>query len=271
MSAASRKDVVEAEKLRQEIKSLRQQRLLAVVTLLGATVAFLLTNAEKLSALFYRDPSLTLVTDDEALRRNAKFSVQSLSDTGAIAAADTLAERRTVRLAPGPHRLAVSAFGATIYALDFTVERGEHRTVSVPGLANANIRVSIDNQSGPIGPGSQLELQVETSGNGYLWIFESTRKGTALLYPVGCSDACGNDISVTRGLHIPDSQQRAVFAGTVAKRETLLFLVTSRSDSDSAKQLAAPFSPGTILKASGGNLKGNWGYASLSYDIPVKP
>lgn len=267
MRSASPKEVAETEKLRQEIKSLRQQRVLAVVTILGGAAAFLLTNAERLFDLIHGDPKISISTDDESLRRNARFSVESQTGEKGVVAADTLSESRTLSLPPGTYRLTATSFDETVYTRDFTVGKGERRTMSIPGLSNASIRVSVQNQSGRIGPRSQLEFQVESSGNGYVWIFEVTRKNPTLIYPEGCSQACGNEISVDQGLHLPDTRQRAIFAGDRTRTESLLFLVTSSSDLDTATRLAAPFSIGTVLKASGGTAKGNWGYATVSYDI----
>jgi len=262
------KEEVEISKLREEVRSLRQQRLLAILGAIGAVIAFLVTNTDKISDLIYHKPKVQVTTEDEYLRRNAQLTIAKRGEQGSVVVSDSLSSApKWFSVEPGAYHLTVAASGETSYEKDFTVDKGDARSFVIPNTQGASIRVSVENRSGRIGPGSQLEFQVEASGNGYVWIFEKRPQGFAIIYPANCPSDCGNEVSVTRGLHLPDQKQRAILAGTHIGEEQLFFFVTSSADSDLAKRLAGQFENASIRKASGGIAKDNWGFAKVSYKI----
>lgn len=261
------KEQAEIAKLREEVKSLRLQRSLAMLGVVGAILSFLLLNIDKISHVLHQKPRVQVTTDNEYLQRNGHVIITSRA-TGGVVVTEALSRLIAgIPLNPGSYRLAVLAFGEGMFERDFTIGAGETRTFIVP-LQGANTRVAVRNITGHIGPKTEMAFEVASSGNGYLWIFDKRSTGAVLVYPYDCaSDDCHNDITVSKGLTLPDDRRRSVFAGTHAGKETLLFLVTSTADRESANRLAAQFVDATLRKASGGIAANNWGYAEVSYDV----
>lgn len=259
---------VEMFKLKEEVQSLRQQRFLTVLGIIGTVIAFLVSNTDKILDLLYHKPKIQVATEDEYLQKNAQLTVSRRDKEGIVVVSDSLPNpQKWFSVEPGAYHLTVAAFGETVYERDFTVEKGDSRNFVIPKLQGTNIRVFVENRSGRIKPKSELEFQVEVSGNGYVWVFEKQPKGLMLIYPANCPSNCDNEVSVNRGLHLPDLKGRTIFAGTQAGEERLFFFVTSSNDFNVAKGLANLFEGASITKASSGITKDNWGYAEISYKI----
>lgn len=258
----------EPSKLLEEVRSLRQQRVLAILGAVGATIAFLVSNAHQVSEILYRQPRVMVTTDDDFLQRNGQLTIARGDEGKQLVVSDGFSESpRWFTIGPGAYALTVLAAGELVYRKEFTVERGERRAFVVPGAQGATIRIAVEDRSGHVGPGSQLAFGVSASGNGYLWVFDKTAEGYALVYPDECEDACGNDISVAQQFRLPDRRLRTVIAGDRSGDETLLFLVTSSSTTGSAKRLASQLAGGAITKASGGVALNNWGFTEVTYRV----
>ena len=54
--AKTLKESVEIAKLQEEIRSLRQQRFLAVLGIIGGVIAFLVSQTDKISQVIYQKP-----------------------------------------------------------------------------------------------------------------------------------------------------------------------------------------------------------------------
>jgi hypothetical protein len=262
------KENIEILKLREELKSSKQQRLLAILGAVGTVIAFLLTNTDKISNLIFHNPRVQVVMEDDYLKKNGQLKLLTRDANGTVVVSDSLSTLpKWFSLNPGPYHLTITAFGESVYEMIFTVDKRDVRTIVIPAVPAANIRVAVENQTGHVGPGTQLDLQIESSGNGYVWVFQKNNDRYDLIYPLDCPTNCGNEITVSQGFHLPDQSHRTIFAGMVAGEERLTFFVTSSPNVDSARKLAGHFANASIAKASGGIAKDNWGYAELSYEI----
>lgn len=271
--AASLKVNAEVSKLTQEIKSLRLQRLITLATLAGGIIAFLVGNSDKIVDLIYRKPKIQVAVEDEFLAHNAQVRVVNRAQKdGLVVISDSLAnETKWHTLEPGPYTLIIELSGSIVYQRDFTVEKGDKRTLVV-GATNSSpesaaIRVIVESESTQVGPGSNLGFQVRSSGNGYLWVFDRREDQYVLIYPGDCVGDCGNGVTADQGFRLPDANNRGLKAGeTLGAEERLLFLVTSSSDRNAAEKIAAHFGQ-KITKATGVISTSNWGYYELSYKI----
>lgn len=118
-------------------------------------------------------------------------------------------------------------------------------------------------------PGSVLQFQIESSGNGYLWIYELLDNNEfPQLYPQVGAPAESHSIYAGKPFILPDKKDYGLSAGNEAGQENLLFVVTSTHDVNKANTIAARMANATT-KASGGDVLENWGVFLLSYQVEL--
>jgi len=262
------KVTLETEKLRQDIRSLRQQRLLAILGVIGTVIAFLFANLGDIKAIFYPPPEIKLVLEDDFLKRTGSFS---LYDSTAMdkplmtLAANEVTDWLTVE--PGAYVIIISSGETQVFKRDLFLKDGDREPVVIPPYNTPNIKLVVTNDIPRPVPGSTLKFHIQASGNGYLWVYElGQEQRYSLLYPgVG---AASNQISVNEPFILPDSNDYGIKAGDQPGEEKLLFVVTSSSRPAQANKIAARMA-GVTTKASGGVVNENWGVQALSYQVKL--
>ena len=240
----------------------------AALTLVGGVIGWAVANHDNISQILFREPRIQIVSDDPFLLRNGRFLLARVGEPATIAAQDSVPnEPKWFAVPAGAYHLAVYALDDTLMRKNLTLARGEKRTVVVPPVSGSTIRVSATNMSPRIGPGGPLEFQVESSGNGYVWVLQPDSGSFKLVYPSNCMLDCGNAVTAAKGFHLPDASGRGLVAGLRAGEERLLFLVTSRPDVEYTRELIRRLDSAIVTKASEQPVRENWGYTQLTYQV----
>ena len=121
----------EAEKLREEIRGLKLQRITAVLGILGAVGAFLFGNYDKITDLIWPQPKLQIVTEDEFLRNNGSVTIERLVD-GAfqpLHKAPIAELRQWIRLPEGSYLIRAYLDDRVVSEVEAILRAGERRPV----------------------------------------------------------------------------------------------------------------------------------------------
>jgi hypothetical protein len=246
----------------------RAAALKAALTLAGGAIGWAVANHENISQILFREPRIQIVSDDPFVLRNGRFVLTRAGEPTSIAAQDSVPdEPKWFSVPAGAYRLAVYALDDTLMHKALTLARGEKRTIVVPAVSSSTIRVAATNMSPRIGPGGALEFQVESSGNGFVWVLQPDSGSFKLVYPSNCVLDCGNAVTAAKGFHLPDASGRGIVAGPKAGVERLLFLVTSRPDVEYTRELIRRLDSAVVTKASEQPVRENWGYTELAYEV----
>ena len=238
------------------------------LTVLGSVIGWAVANHENISQILFRRPRIQIISDDPFILRNGRFVLARAGDSASIAAQDSVPdEPKWFALPEGVYRLVVYALDDTLLRRDVTLARGDKRTIVVPPVSTSTMRVAATNMSPRVGPGGPLEFQVESSGNGFVWVLQRDSGSFRLVYPSDCVLDCGNNVSASKGFHLPDAKGRGLVAGPKAGVERLLFLVTSRPDAEYTRELIRRLDSAVVTKASEQPVRENWGYAELTYEV----
>jgi hypothetical protein len=259
------------EKTREEIKWLRVQRTIAVLAAVGAVAGFAITNLRAIEDIIYTAPKVRILSQDEFVRRNG--IVQIRRPTGVTGGWETIHvlhyqdAEDWMRLQEGSYQVAVVVGTEILFTESVFLRRSDKRTVIVAPDDGARIRIHIRSEGAELLPGTVLRLGIDTSGNGFLWVFNRT-KGTdyQLIFPAAeASD--GNRISVGETFRFPRPDGKGLIAGDELGNEWLLFIITSSSDVEVAQRIARSLGLGVTPKAAFGEIKENWGATEISYKI----
>jgi hypothetical protein len=258
---------IKKKKLLSEIKWLKTQRTIALLGVIGAVLAFSITNIASLERLFYNKPMFNIEVDNEYLLKHGELIVYNNYDS--------IEPRQVIRtklneasdytsIAEGSYTFVIRNKNINLLSEQLLLKEGDVKTIILPSLNRNIININVTNLTPKPLPEQPLEFSIETSGNGYLWVFEHVDKQYALLYP-----ARGNivEIRAMSEFKLVPSDKEGLFAGSTIGEEKLLFVVTSNGDSNVAQRIANNLSDSIITKASAGKLKENWGATEISYKV----
>ncbi|QQS51582.1 MAG: hypothetical protein IPM71_02325 [Bacteroidota bacterium] len=263
-------DELKKQQLAAEVKSLKTQRLLSVLTAIGALIAFMVTNLTEINQLFTGKGSVRVATDEMFVREQGLFTLSHLSDGDYKIIADyRYSDISTkVKTDPGSYRISLQIDSNTLWTGNFSIEKSEDEIISVPRIFDGQMFVTVQNNSPVILPESQVNISVSSSGNGYLWIFEKIdTQNYALRYPPD-KEYTSNAISANETFQFPDANQMALFSGSELKMENYVLLVTSVNDWEYAHDLLELVTGGnSISKGTFRQRKLNWGAAHFEITI----
>ena len=264
---------IQREKILAEINSLKTQRRIAIWTAilspLGALIAFLILNSSQIKDFISPTPKIRLIVDDPFLERTAVIKITNLvSKEQETVIATTVKE--TVEWLPllaGSYRLFVMVNDKSVYSHDFYLRNGDAEPIVIPSRDIGNIRVIVKNNTSNPTPGTALDISVDASGNGYLWVFNYNKDDSLykLIYPDISSANFNNKIEANKTYYLPDESRIGIIAEDVPGEEKLLFVVTSSRNHTFAQQIATRMSQVVIAKARSQIVEENWGIAELSY------
>jgi len=170
---------------------------------------------------------------------------------------------------PGSYDVVVVVDGQEYLHTSLFLRAGDKEGVVVPSRHNNTILVTVTNETPKPPPGSPLQLNIEASGNGFLWVYDLAKDGGySLVYPsLIAGGSTQNEIRVGEPFRIPDASNAGIYVSDEPVEEKLLFVVTSSRERGAADKVAARFAAATVSKATAGVVDENWGVFSLTYKV----
>jgi hypothetical protein len=249
---------LEADKLRNEIASLRIQRWLAVGGAIAAIVAFLITNWDKVAPQAH----IGIRSPDAFITRLADAVIENATDQKVVYQSKLEAAKKWITVPPGAYNVRIAIDGSSISEHAVALERGDYEVVRLASQTSGNMRVQTRLGRKTFAPGSQLPLAVDSSGNGFVWLFEAVSGTMKLVFPA--SRQTQHMISVEKSFEFD-----TLSVSDVAGEEKLLVLVTSTDDEADAHTLAQRFTP-SFAKATAVPRNQDWGAKLVVYNVGLE-
>ncbi len=258
-------------KLLEEIRGLKQQRLIAILSAIGAVLVFLVTNYTKITDIFYPSPKFRLAVEDTYLQQVGGLLVYKSQDSSSPVLKTSIAEALDwLPMQEGAFRLELTVEDETFFKKELFLAAGDRETLIIPPQKQTQtIEVSVFNDTPRPPPGSPLHLRVISSGNGFLWVYDLPEVGKpALVYPpLSGLGSKLHAIAAGESFSIPDPDKNVIFTASEPGEENLLVVVTSSKQRTTADKIADKMASTTISKASAGRIEENWGLKQLHYKV----
>ncbi|HDM79228.1 MAG TPA: DUF4384 domain-containing protein [Deltaproteobacteria bacterium] len=264
------KHALEKAELEEQIRTLKQQRLLAILSTIGAVLAFFILNHGKIMNIVKPPPKIRLEVKDPYLRKIGKLHIENTGAGSSGSAIDTSVKAALdwIPMKEGAYRLVLSANNEVFFKQEIILKAGDRQIILVPQQRDRTIHVTVKNKTPKPPPGSPLQLEIESSGNGYLWIYDLPKESKpALIYPPETVSVTSHAIIAGKAFPIPDRENNAIFVANEPTEERLLVVVTSSDSRITADKIAARMSDATISKASSGKIEENWGISLINYRV----
>lgn len=261
-------DEVKKQQILAEIRSSKIQSVMAILTALGAVIAFVILNLPQIKALFPK-PKFKIEIKDELTVREGKVAISRIDVPEKRAISCPVKEAMNwISLDPGSYNLSVQLLNHEVWSYDYLLEPGEAKVIYVPEQFLGNIQVFIKNNTPNPLPGEMLDLAIDVTGNGFLWVYELTKEQRySRIYPTLSSSIRSNAIHVEKTFRFPDGDNIAVYANNQEGIETLLFVVTSVMNEDFANEIANRMTKVILGKAGAREKESNWGAAKITYSV----
>lgn len=254
----------------QEIRTLKLKYRLAVLGIIGVIIAFVIGNQADIKAILYPAPAIKIITGDTFLQQHGTLQIYPSSSGSKSPVLQTSVSEASdwLTLKPGAYRVVVQLNNIKRLDEQVVLENGDKEPLVIEGN-HRQIQLKVVNKIPHPYPGAVLQLQVESSGNGYLWIYELMDNNQfQRLYPPVGAVAERHSIYAGKPFTLPDKENYGLRAGNKAGQENLLFVVTSTHDVAIADAIAARMADATT-KASGEDVQENWGIYHMSYQIEL--
>ena len=260
-------DNILKDKLKAEIRLLQVQLILSILVAAGSVIAFFVLNLSSINKLF-PNPKFKIEVEDTLIKKEGVVSIKSnnIKEPKMIKLplSDTL---QWFSVETGSYQLSIIYKGKEIWCTDFFLESGEKEVIKVPKQFEGNIKIFIDHRIFNPLPMESLKIKVNSTGNGYLWIYELTNDFQyKLIFPETITCKMSNEINVGVPFKFP-SDECVITTGNEEGEESLLFIVTSIQNEDFAQKLANKMSKSIIGKAAISKKEYNWGVSKLLYTI----
>lgn len=260
-----------SEKLRQDLKSARLSKWIAVITGLASAVVAIASHWTDITAVFVPKPRTTLeiTTDDEFLRSTAIVQVDESDRRVSLKFEDA----RSIELSPGPHKVTVIVGDAPVMSTDLVLASGESKRLQIDGDVLRKVHVAVSDKRREVHAGESMELTVTASGAGHVWIFRSEAAGKcSLAFPFHAdgtvADPGENFIDPQRPVSFPrPGPHGALLAPTVLGPAKLYVIVTSIDDANQATGIVGHYCETSVARAAMPDPKDNWGMQVVAFTV----
>jgi hypothetical protein len=187
------------------------------------------------------NPKLKIEIQDEIISREANIvlnKVYSVNKLQPIITCKASKFDHWVSFERGSYKLSIDFPGTEINDIFFLLNKGERKIISIPKQFEGNIKVIARNDTSNPYPGEMLNLKIDVSGNGYLWIYEEFNTRFKRIYPPSGVSKLKNLINVGKSFKFPDGEGYTLRAGETEGTETLLIVVTSLQKRTVADEIA---------------------------------
>ncbi len=263
-------DEIKKKQVLAEIKSIRINSVLAILGVVGSAIGFLIMQQNSLFAIFTSKPTIQIVTSEDFVRKNALLIVKGLHGKPVLES-ELKNVREEIELEPGSYAMSIVVGGDTLWREKFILESNEKTSINLPRLFENKINVLLTNYTPQLRPSQPIDFDLQSSGNGYLWIYEINSSDSSLVSLLFPKPALLRDFPVCNQIEVGKSflfpEGMGLVAGTSVKRESNLFIVTSVNDESYANHLIEILTGNDIQKGDIDLIKKNWGMTKLNIDI----
>lgn len=241
-----------------------------LLTAMAAMIAFFITNFTKIHEILYSDPKIRVSTEDEFLLRHGILKIGDIVHKTLAIEMKLRDSKEWVTLSPGSYEAKIILNNQPYFTENIYLEKGDADIISVPPRENGSIEVFIERARSKYPPGAEFEAEVESSGNGYLWVFDWRKDHYQIIYPTEDQSITAIHKAITFGVPFIFPRPEGELTIKVAEdagEERLLFVVTSSDNFDFAQVIANRFNLNILSKASLGQREENWGVAEITYHV----
>ena len=260
---------LEVEKLQEEVKKARRENRIWIIGLLIAIAGFGLGNLNTIKGLVVREPRVRLIVEDSFIKRVGMVRIARTSGNREVEVETSVSEAEGwLTLQQGSYEVEITVDDKVFYTRKLFLKAGDSEPIIVPERETGSIRIVVKNHTPNPRPGTPLDLSIESSGNGFLWVFDHSDDGKfSQIYPDPATPSAVAEILAGKTYSIPDANGIKILTNKDIGQERLLFVVTSSPSAQNAHEIVTRMSEAVISKANIGHEKANWGIARLQYDV----
>ena len=260
---------LEVEKLQEEVKKARRENRIWIIGLLIAIAGFGLGNLNTIKGLVIREPRVRLIVEDSFIKRVGMVRIAHTAGNREVEVETSVSEAEGwLTLQPGSYEIEITVEDKVFYSRKLLLKAGDSEPIIVPERETGSIRIVVKNHTPKPRPGTPLDLSIESSGNGFLWVFDHSDDGKfSRIYPDPATPSAVAEILAGKTYSIPDANGIKILTNKDIGQERLLFVVTSSPSAQDAQKIVTRMSEAVISKANIGHEKANWGLARLQYDV----
>jgi hypothetical protein len=267
-NAIAELDEIKKKQVLTEIRSIKIQYTIAILSLLGSAVAFIVVQRNSISELTQRDPRLSVVCEDVFVKRSARIRIIGNNNKETYLESDIKNLDDEIKLTAGSYTTSIVLNDREIWNESFILQLNQTRLVKLPEFFHNRISLYVKNPEPETKPGEKINLEINASGNGYLWIYELLEGGEVrLLFPSPKeAELDAHQISASQPFDFPENGYLA--AGKTERQEKYIFLITSLNELDFSRQIVNGIYGKDIDKGEIQSIEKNWGITSI--DVTVK-
>jgi hypothetical protein len=256
-------DALKRNQVLAEIRSIKLNYIIAILSILGSVAAFVVLQKNNIIDLFKKEPTISFQVNSILIRTNSNVEVLD-SQGKRIITSNLKSFPPNFPLKKGSYKAVIRLSGETIWSASFWVGDNENKTIILPDIFDGRIELTVENINLHPHIEDEIELNIVSNGNGYLWIYEITNKDYKLIFPIGrLEDA--NAITADKPFEFPAGY--ALVAGKIAKKEKYCFLVTSINNEEDANGIMHLLFPQGKAKGEVTNVKKSWGARTIEVDV----
>lgn len=259
-------DEIKRKQVLAELATIRLQYRIAILGIIGSSIAFFVIQQNNIKALFTSDPRVFYTSNESFVQDKALVSIRdSKGDLKARSEVKNIG--KGFELLPGSYTSTIQIDTQQIWQESFVIAANETRKIILPEFYTNVIRVYVKNNTASTSPGRQIDVEISASGNGYLWIYELVNeKESKLLFP---DDPSANKHVIQSGETFSFPDGLSLFTGKEIKQERYIFLVTSLNDESFANSIMNMLYAKTITKGEVKDIDQNWGYQEISVQVAL--
>jgi hypothetical protein len=237
----------------------------------GAVISFAFANWRDIARLFGAPPESSISVDSETkfIKENARVEIRGSDDR--VVANYPMRDQSKVAISPGEYEVKIVIGDDVVTTQMKYVGEGRHIAIDVGADVLDKIRLSVSRAPTCAKPNERLDIDVDASGMGLLWIFEGPKGGDcALVFPIDQDEPLGtvpsNLVGPSRALRFPKDGTELLAPSTTGPAR-LCAVVTSVADRHLAIQIASTCCKATAGKAGAPDLHNNWGVQPVDFVV----
>jgi hypothetical protein len=260
-------DDVKKKQILAEIRSIKIQSAIAILSVIGSAVAFIVIQQQSIKKLFETNPKLVVRCNDPFLKRAAKIKFVSTTNAQNSFESDLKNIDEEIEIPPGAYASSLTFEGKEIWTENFIMEMNKSQIITLPEFFNNKINVYAKPASSAVKPGGRIDVDINSSGNGFLWVYELTSsQEIKLLFPSD-SEINSNVHQVLASAPFQFPEDVYLAAGTQEQKEKYIFMVTSINNPTYAHEMVTSLYGNEIDKGVIQSIDKNWGLASVEIDV----